>query len=237
MIRRLLVVAAVFGVTLIPSTASAQRNELGLGLGGMVTSDRTIQLPSSLINVKGSLTYYLNYSHRIADFKLASVHVEFPLAASPSTDIDSSNVLVPRNYSSFFFTPGLKVKFFPVGGVSPYLALGGGLGRFRSSDTLINGQPNTGGKGTNKGVLDYGGGDGTPVLFVPSLINRAHVLDRDGAFYAVLTPDLGGRVLAWLRERRLWGTPAPVFTGPQGPLTVQGIHHVLNRYRPGRTRR
>ena len=63
------------------------------------------------------------------------------------------------------------------------------------------------------------------------------VLERDGAFYAVLTPDLGGRVLAWLSERRLWGTPEPVFTGPQGPLTVQGIHHVLNRYRPGRTRR
>ena len=57
-------------------------------------------------------------------------------------------------------------------------------------------------------------------------------LVRDGAFYAVLTPDLGSRVLAWLSELRLWGTPEPVFTGPYGPLTVQGIHHVLNRHRP-----
>ena len=57
-------------------------------------------------------------------------------------------------------------------------------------------------------------------------------LERDGAFYAVLTPDLGGRVLAWLSERRLWGSPEPVFTGPYGPLTVQGIHHVINRHLP-----
>ena len=62
-------------------------------------------------------------------------------------------------------------------------------------------------------------------------------LERDGAFYAVLTPDLGGRVLVWLSEHRLWGSPEPVFAGPRGPLTVQGVHHVLNRYRPGRTRR
>jgi hypothetical protein len=62
-------------------------------------------------------------------------------------------------------------------------------------------------------------------------------LERDGAFYAVLTPDQGGRVLAWLSESRLWGSPEPVFTGPQGPLTIQGIHHVLNRHRPGRSRR
>ena len=59
-------------------------------------------------------------------------------------------------------------------------------------------------------------------------------LVRDGAFYAVLPPDLGSRVLAWLSERRLWGTSEPVFTGPYGPLTVQGIHHVVNRHRPGR---
>lgn len=62
-------------------------------------------------------------------------------------------------------------------------------------------------------------------------------LERDGAFYAVLTPDLGGRVLVWLSERRLWGSPESVFAWPRGPLTVQGVHHVLNRYRPRKTRR
>jgi polyhydroxyalkanoate synthase len=54
-------------------------------------------------------------------------------------------------------------------------------------------------------LLDYGGA-GRPVLFVPSLINGAHVLD--------LTPERG--LLTWLRGKGLrpflvdWGTPGEV---------------------------
>lgn len=48
---------------------------------------------------------------------------------------------------------------------------------------------------------------------------------------AVLPIDLGSRLLAWLTERCLWAVPAPVITGPQGPLSPRGIHQVLYRYR------
>lgn len=48
---------------------------------------------------------------------------------------------------------------------------------------------------------------------------------------AVLPMDLGSRLLAWLTERCLWAVPAPVITGPQGPLSPMGIHQVLYRYR------
>jgi integrase len=42
----------------------------------------------------------------------------------------------------------------------------------------------------------------------------------------------GNRLLAWLHERRLWGTAAPVFTGHQGiPYTSRAISAVLDRYR------
>ena len=56
------------------------------------------------------------------------------------------------------------------------------------------------------------------------------------AWYAVLPADLGGRVLAWLNERRLWATPEPVFTGLQaleiqGPLSPLSINQILHRYR------
>ncbi|HEX7184444.1 MAG TPA: hypothetical protein VF756_21640 [Thermoanaerobaculia bacterium] len=42
--------------------------------------------------------------------------------------------------------------------------------------------------------------------------------------------DLGGRLLAWLTERRLWATDTPVFTGPQGPLSYFAVYKVLERY-------
>jgi site-specific recombinase XerD len=57
-------------------------------------------------------------------------------------------------------------------------------------------------------------------------------LRRHGvAWFVVLSSDLGGHVLAWLTERRLWGTTEPVFTGIQGPLSPMGIHQILHRYR------
>jgi integrase len=48
---------------------------------------------------------------------------------------------------------------------------------------------------------------------------------------AVLPIDLGARLLAWLTECRLWADPAPVITGPEGPLSPVAIHQVLYRYR------
>lgn len=55
---------------------------------------------------------------------------------------------------------------------------------------------------------------------------------RHGMIWRVVLPmDLGARLLAWLTERRLWAVPAPVITGPQGPLSPMAIHQVLYRYR------
>jgi hypothetical protein len=53
-------------------------------------------------------------------------------------------------------------------------------------------------------------------------------------WHAALPADLGGRVLVWLTERRLWAEGTPVFTGPQGPLSPKSIHAILNRYRRSR---
>ena len=54
---------------------------------------------------------------------------------------------------------------------------------------------------------------------------------------AILSVDLGSRVLAWLSERRLWAVPEPVFRGQDGPLTPIGIRKVLVRYRRALRRR
>jgi site-specific recombinase XerD len=51
------------------------------------------------------------------------------------------------------------------------------------------------------------------------------------AWYAVLPAGLGGRLLVWLTERRLWTESKPVFTGIRGSLSPTGIHKILERYR------
>jgi hypothetical protein len=52
-----------------------------------------------------------------------------------------------------------------------------------------------------------------------------------------LPTHLGARVMAWLSDRRIWATAAPVFAGQRGPLSDRGVCHVIRRYmRRGRAR-
>ena len=74
------------------------------------------------------------------------------------------------------------------------------------------------------------------------IMNRGKLLvavHRQGVtWYAALPADLGGRVLVWLTERRLWSEGTPVFTGPRGSsLSRKSIYTILNRYRRQRKAR
>lgn len=60
---------------------------------------------------------------------------------------------------------------------------------------------------------------------------------QDVTWYAALPADLGGRVLAWLTERRLWSEGVPVFAGSRGSLSAASIYTILKRYRRQRRRR
>ena len=57
------------------------------------------------------------------------------------------------------------------------------------------------------------------------------------SWHLQLPDDLGGRLLAWLTEARIWGLPKPVFHGCRGPLTSMGIWKILDRYREPQSRR
>lgn len=61
---------------------------------------------------------------------------------------------------------------------------------------------------------------------------------RHGISWSVVLPDdLGGRLLAWLTEARIWGLPEPVFHGCRGPLTSMGVWKIVDRYRSPQSRR
>ena len=51
-------------------------------------------------------------------------------------------------------------------------------------------------------------------------------------WFALLPSDLGGWLLAWLTERRLWAEGLPVIHGPSGrPLPPNRIEKIVARYR------
>ncbi len=113
---------------------------------------------------------------RLANFKLASLHLEVPVAGVPSAQVvfsgtPSSNAL---KLSSVFVTPSLRVKFAPGFPVSPFASIGGGWAHY-----------NLTGSSMNKGALQFGGGVDIKTG-IPLLGFRAEVRD-----FVTGQPDFG----------------------------------------------
>jgi len=156
--------------------AKAQKNEASFLVGGLKTGSRGItDAAAGSIDSGASTAYEINVATRLLNARLVSLYFEFPLIVAPNTDLTSSNVLVPKNYSSIFFTPGLKLKAWTMSPISPYVVLGIGLGHFNSSGTLLSGQPNPGSKATTKFVYDVGGG--IDLRLIPFVALRGEIRD------------------------------------------------------------
>lgn len=171
-------------VTLLAaSTSFAQKHEVAFTSGVLKIGERGFDLPSpGFLKFGTSFTYEVSYATRLIDAKLASLYLEVPLAGTPSTKVKTTNALSPNSYSSIFFTPGLKVKFFSVGKYSPFALMGVGLSHFREGDTTVAGQPNVNRHSETDTVFDFGFGLDARVFSHVSL--RGEVRD----FYSDLPP-------------------------------------------------
>jgi len=196
--KRFCLPALLLALITIAPAVLAQEHELALLIGRLKPSDRSLSLnPTGTVEAtfSGAATYQVNYANRIINGEVASMHVELAITGAPRTGVKSSNVLLPRTYSTLIFTPGLKLKLLPGGGFSPYLVSGVGLGRFSQSSTNINGSPNTLDRSNTSFVFNYGGGvdlnvigpisvrleardfmTGTPSFSSPFLNDRQHNL-------------------------------------------------------------
>jgi hypothetical protein len=117
-------VAVSFGVSLSPSVR------------GPALCEAVPTCPATIVDnsVDPGFAVAGAYSHRLANFRLASLHLELPVMFSP---VRNAGLFNP-NFSSFFFTPSLKLKLLPSSGISPFFSAGGGLARFKensASDT------------------------------------------------------------------------------------------------------
>ncbi len=173
---RLVFLAAIIVTGLLSPAAFAQENEIAVLIGRLKATDRSLD---SLEPIKaafdGSVTYQFNYANRLIDGGLAAVYWELAITGAPGADVGGASLLLPKNYSSLFFTPGLKLKLLPGAGISPYAVGGVGLARFKQSDVLINGQPNTGDRANTTWAFDFGGGVDLNVF--PLLAIRGEIRD------------------------------------------------------------
>jgi len=130
----------------------AQRQELGLMLGGYVPSSR------GDIDINGGMAFYANYGIRLKGGERRALFLEVPFVASPQRTIDSANRNVTRDIATLMIAPGLRMKFAPKSRLSPYIAAGGGLAWFEQSTTTLSGARNGAPRNTYTGVFQFGAG-------------------------------------------------------------------------------
>jgi len=179
---------------LITAPLAAQRQELGLTLGGVLSQTR------GQVKLSGGTAFQANYGYRLANVGPVAIFGEVHFLANPQRTIQAIPTAT-RDVASLYVTPGIRVKFLPTARVSPYLVAGGGLGVYEHSTTLLNGQPNPAPRTVNRGVFAYGGGvdvgvtkwlglrceirdfySGSPVFNIPSLRGRQHNVVASGGF-------------------------------------------------------
>lgn len=129
---------------LITSAAFAQSNDIAVSFGGIFSPgaegpaqcEAILTCPPGIVSrgVDPGFSVEGTYAHRLANFRVASLHLELPFMFSPTR---KSEFLGP-DFSTFFFTPSLRLKFLPSSGVSPFVSAGGGLGRFKEGSTSDN---------------------------------------------------------------------------------------------------
>ena len=174
---------------------AAQQQELGLTLGTVLGETR------GDVKLSAGQAFQANYGYRIANLgSVAALLGEVHFLANPQRTVNSLPTAT-RDVASLYVTPGIRVKFLPDARVSPYATIGGGLGVYEHSTTLLSGGPNPAPRTVNRGTFTFGGGvdfkvrnwlalrgevrdfySGSPVYNVPSAGGRQHNVVVSGGF-------------------------------------------------------
>jgi hypothetical protein len=180
---RRIVAILFFSLFLLSSRASAQ-NDLALSVGGNFTPDSNaciLPLPNcnqTTIKAPSRTAYEATLSLRILGARGASLSLEVPVMGIPARGVRSTTagIPVPRDFSSVFLTPSVRLRVLSLAGISPFVSAGVGFAHYRQSKTLTNSAPNPNPLGTNAGAFQVGGGVDlkTPL---PHVALRAEVRD------------------------------------------------------------
>jgi hypothetical protein len=152
-----LLMTALVAVTILTASALAQKNELTGIIGRTFISDQGVKntnLFNNNVHFGKGVTFEVNYG-RVLREGFTRLTFEVPVLFNLDQDLNFAANSVPRNYKSFFVTPAVRVNVFGNNAVSPWVSIGGGVGRFNpSSDLEFGGASNA--KSSTTGVFQLG---------------------------------------------------------------------------------
>ncbi len=168
-------------------TVFAEKNELGLTLGGLFPQDRGTA--PNMVRLDGGTSLQANYGRRLIKGR-PSLYGEIHFLANSQRTITSSNPASSRDVATIYLTPGIRLKFAEEGPVSPYFVVGGGYALYEQSLLQIDGRPNTAPRYLHRGAFDFGGGVDTRLWRWIGL--RGEIRDFYTGSPAYNVPNVGG---------------------------------------------
>ena len=109
------------------SQAFAQQHELGITIGAANPDD--VRTTAGVTDINRGFALQFDYSGRIFDAGIVALYGNTPFAMATNNTIDVPGSTTQREYRSYFFTPGFKLKVVPKAWVSPYVVGGFGFAR------------------------------------------------------------------------------------------------------------
>jgi len=152
----LVVFLSVVGISSV-----AQVNELSVTVGKSFVSTQTIQNSTSFnphIHFGNEESVAFNYSRLLMSHRILGLYGEVPVTIYPRMDLNTARNVIPKDIGALFVTPSARLNFFYGQGLTPWVSVGGGYGRFREAPRLNFSGANPGPKGTNTGVIQFGAG-------------------------------------------------------------------------------
>jgi hypothetical protein len=138
-------------------------NELSITAGRAFVSTQTITNPSSgdldpRVHFGNEEAVEFNYGRLLKTHKIFGLYGELPVAIYPRMDLNTFENRIPKDIGALFVTPSVRVNIFAGQGLTPWVSVGGGYGRFREAPSLNFFGKNPGPTGTNTGVIQFGAG-------------------------------------------------------------------------------
>jgi hypothetical protein len=148
----------VVPVLVLVSSALAQVNEFAITAGRTFVSTQTVRSTGLPVHFGNEETVAFNYARLLKSIKIFGIYAELPVAIYPRMDLNYNLNQVPKDIGALFVTPSVRVNLFSGEGVTPWVSVGGGYGRFREAPRLNFFGANPGPTGTNTGVVQFGAG-------------------------------------------------------------------------------
>jgi hypothetical protein len=152
------VLVLVYSALAQDSSNLAEVNELSLTAGRTFVSTQTVPSTGLPIHFGNEETVAFNYGRLLKSHKIFGLYAELPVAMYFRMDLNYHLGTTPKDVGALFATPSVRLNFFSGQGVTPWVSVGGGYGRFREAPLTLYEKPNLGPTGTNTGVVQFGAG-------------------------------------------------------------------------------